>query len=104
MRETYTLTEKILFAAAGSFLLAAAGLGWGVPGDALMKYTTAEVAGMLVGMTVMFFAASVGVILGVRLVCGIAEYIADCAELRLMRREERYVNRAVVCRAAGRGR
>lgn len=96
--------EILLTSAAGSFLLAASGLGWGVPGEALMKYTTAEIAGMLIGMTVMFFAASVGVILGVRLVCGIAEYIADCAELRLMRREERYVNREAVCRAAGRGR
>ena len=98
------LKDKLMMSAAGSFLLAAAGLGWGVPGEALIKYTTAEIAGMLIGMTVMFFAAAVGVIIGVRLVCGIAEYIADCAELRLMRREERYVHRAVVCRAAGRGR
>ena len=40
--------------------------------------------------------------IGCKLFCGIAEYIADRAEMRLMRREERYVNRTVVCRAAGR--
>ena len=98
------LKDKLMASAAGSFLLAAAGLGWGVPGEALMKYSAAEITGMLVGLTVMFFTALVGVILGVRLICGIAEYIADRAEMRLMRREERYVHRAVVCRAAGRGR
>ena len=96
------LKDKLMASAAGSFLMAAAGLGWGVPGEAMMKYTTAEIAGMLFGMTGMFFAALVGVILGVRLICGIAEYIADRAEMRLMRREERYVARTVVCRAAGR--
>ncbi len=102
--ERYTIKEKLGLTAAGSMMVSAFALAWGIPGDWLYGWNVWAIFGLLCGMTAVLF----GAVVVTAAVCGIVrEVLAErrCRDsedhVQLIGREWRYVSRETVCRASG---
>ena len=107
--------DRLIISGGFAFLAGAMILGWGIPGEVLYGSSVAFVAGVMVGLIALVFAALLVIMVVFDMLMIKAEENRrkraakrmQAEEYQLRGREWQYVSRDVVCRAAetfGRGR
>ncbi len=107
--------DRLIISGGFAFLAGAMILGWGISGDVLYGSSVAFVAGVLIGLTALVFAAILAIMVVFDMLMIAAEEArkkraakrTQAEAYQIRGREWQYVSRDVICRAAetlGRGR
>lgn len=107
--------DRLIISGGFALLAGAMILGWGIPGEVLYGASVAFVAGVLIGLTALVFAAILAIMVVFDMLMIAAEEARKKRAAKRMQaeayqlrgREWQYVSRDVICRAAetlGRGR
>jgi hypothetical protein len=100
MRETYKTSEKLLIVLGWAFIAAAYSMGWFMPGEWLYGCSYAAIAGVMIGMTLLYAGGVYALwFIGYLVRCA-REYLREREEPEQLTENSCYINRETVCRAA----